>query len=154
MKDTNIDRLYAHRNNLVFPYVELINESTANYVKVEQNLEYLQYFFTAETTAKLSNLCIGYTACLVTPSIAVYSCSRNKNVVLFERDNRFRQTSGLKFVKYDLETGLTILNQRRYSNYIRFHAANEYNSQPGTLYHLLYYNGNVSNLQELYISIL
>ena len=114
MEANNIDRLYAHRNNLIFPYVELSYKNAEVYVQVEQNLEYLQYFFSAETTKSLADLCEGYTACLVTPSIAVRAYNDNKNVVLFERDNRFREKKGLKFVKYDLEKGLTEFTKRKY----------------------------------------
>ncbi|HAR87280.1 MAG TPA: hypothetical protein DCR69_16295 [Clostridium sp.] len=115
MNDNNIDRLYAHRNNLIFPYVELSYSNSEAYVKLNQNLEYMQYFFSVETTANLAELCEGYTACLVTPSIAQYAYKINKNIVLFERDNRFRENGGLKFVKYDLNTGLTKFLQNKYS---------------------------------------
>jgi len=101
MHDNNIDRLYAHRNNLIFPYVELSYSNSEAYVKLNQNLEYMQYFFSVETTANLAELCEGYTACLVTPSVAQYAYKINKNIVLFERDNRFRENGGLKFVKFD-----------------------------------------------------
>lgn len=114
MEDNNVDRLFAHRNNLIFPYVELSYKNSEVYVQVEQNLEYLQYFFSTETTKELAGLCEGYTACLVTPSIAVRAYNDNKNIVLFERDNRFREKGGLKFVKYDLEKGLTELTRRRF----------------------------------------
>jgi hypothetical protein len=114
MNDNNIDRLYAHRNNLIFPYVELSYSNSEAYVKLNQNLEYMQYFFSAETTANLAELCEGYTACLVTPSVAQYAYKTNKNIVLFERDNRFRENGGLKFVKYDLNIGLTKFLQNKY----------------------------------------
>lgn len=114
MNDNNIDRLYAHRNNLIFPYVELSYSNSEAYVKLNQNLEYMQYFFSVETTANLAELCEGYTACLVTPSIARYAYKINKNIVLFERDNRFRENGGLKFVKYDLNIGLTKFLQNKY----------------------------------------
>ncbi len=115
MKDNNIDRLYAHRNSLRFPYVEMSYSNSESYVKLDQNLEYMQYFFSAETTANLAKLCEGYTACLVTPSIAQYAYKMNKNIVLFERDNRFRENGGLKFVKYDLNIGLTKFMQNKYA---------------------------------------
>ncbi len=115
MNDNNIDRLYAHRNNLIFPYVELSYSNSEAYVKLNQNLEYMQYFFSVETTANLAELCEGYTACLVTPSVAQYAYKINKNIVLFERDNRFRENGGLKFVKYDLNIGLTKFLQNKYS---------------------------------------
>ena len=114
MNDNGIDRLYAHRNNLRFPYVELSYSNSESYVKMDQNLEYMQYFFSAETTATLAQLCEGYTACLVTPSIAQCAYKLNKNIVLFERDNRFRENGGLKFVKYDLNAGLTKFLLNRY----------------------------------------
>ena len=114
MNDNNIDRLYAHRNNLIFPYVELSYSNSEAYVKLNQNLEYMQYFFSVKTTTNLAELCEGYTACLVTPSVAQYAYKINKNIVLFERDNRFRENGGLKFVKYDLNTGLTKFLQNRY----------------------------------------
>jgi len=114
MKDNNIDRLFAHRNKLIFPYVELSYSNAESYVQLEQNLQNLQYFFSLETTKNLAQLCEGYTACLVTPSIAQYAHENNKNVVLFEMDNRFRQNRGLKFVKYDLNTGLTKLTKSKY----------------------------------------
>lgn len=114
MDDNEIDRLYAHRNNLMFPYVELSYHNGEAYVEVDQNLEYLQYFFTVETTKNLAALCVGYTACLVTPSVAQYAYKSGKNPILFERDNRFRDNGGCKFVKYDLNTGLTKLMQNRY----------------------------------------
>lgn len=114
MNDNNIDRLYAHRNNLIFPYVELSYSNSEAYVKLNQNLEYMQYFFSAETTANLAELCEGYTACLVTPSVAQYAYKINKNIILFERDNRFRENGGLKFVKYDLNIGLTKFLQNKY----------------------------------------
>lgn len=114
MKDNGIDRLFAHRNNLRFPYVELSYNNSESYIKLNQNLEYMQYFFSNETTLNLAELCEGYTACLVTPSIAQYAYKINKNVVLFERDNRFRENKGLKFVKYDLNTGLTKFIQNKY----------------------------------------
>lgn len=114
MNDNNIDRLYAHRNNLIFPYVELSYSNSEAYVKLNQNLEYMQYFFSAETTANLAELCEGYTACLVTPSVAQYAYKINRSIVLFERDNRFRENGGLKFVKYDLNIGLTKFLQNKY----------------------------------------
>ncbi|WP_346940646.1 hypothetical protein [uncultured Clostridium sp.] len=114
MNDNNIDRLYAHRNNLIFPYVEPSYSNSEAYVKLNQNLEYMQYFFSVETTANLGELCEGYTACLVTPSVARYAYKTNKNIVLFERDNRFRENGGLKFVKYDLNIGLTKFLQNKY----------------------------------------
>ncbi len=114
MNDNNIDRLYAHRNNLIFPYVELSYSNSEAYVKLNQNLEYMQYFFSVETTANLAELCEGYTACLVTPSVAQYAYKINKNIVLFERDNRFRENGGLKFVKFDLNIGLTKFLQNKY----------------------------------------
>ncbi|MEW8994647.1 hypothetical protein [Clostridium sp.] len=114
MNDNNIDRLYAHRNNLIFPYVELSYSNSEAYVKLNQNLEYMQYFFSVETTANLAKLCEGYTACLVTPSIARYAYKINKNIVLFERDNRFRENGGLRFVKYDLNIGLTKFLRNKY----------------------------------------
>ena len=115
MCDNGIDRLYAHRNNLRFPYVELSYCNREAYVKLDQDLEHSQYFFSTQTTASLAKLCQGYTACLVTPSIAAYAHKLEKNVVLFERDNRFRNNGGLKYVKYDLNTGLTKLLQNRYA---------------------------------------
>lgn len=114
MNHNNIDRLYAHRNNLIFPYVELSYSNSEAYVKLNQNLEYMQYFFSVETTANLAELCEGYTACLVTPSVAQYAYKINKNIVLFERDNRFRENGGLKFVKFDLNIGLTKFLQNKY----------------------------------------
>ncbi len=114
MNDNNIDRLYAHRNNLIFPYVELSYSNSEAYVKLNQNLEYMQYFFSVETTANLAELCEGYTVCLVTPSVAQYAYKINKNIVLFERDNRFRENGGLKFVKFDLNIGLTKFLQNKY----------------------------------------
>lgn len=116
MKDNNIDRLYAHRNDLRFPYVELSYKNSESYVNLEQNLEYMQYFFSMQTTEKLATLCKGYTACLVTPSIALNAYKSSKNVVLFERDNRFREKRGVKFVKYDLCTGLTKFTRSQYAN--------------------------------------
>ncbi len=115
MNDNNIDRLYAHRNSLRFPYVELSYNNSESYIKLNQNLEYMQYFFSVETTASLAELCEGYTACLVTPSIAQYAYKMNKSIVLFERDNRFRENGGLKFVRYDLNIGLTKFLQNKYS---------------------------------------
>ncbi|MDF2522484.1 MAG: hypothetical protein K0R31_125 [Clostridiales bacterium] len=114
MNDNDIDRLYAHRNNLMFPYVEQIYHNVKAYVEMDQNLEYLQYFFTVETTKQLADLCASYTACLVTPSVAQFAFKTGKNPILFERDNRFRENGGCKFVKYDLNTGLTKLMQNRY----------------------------------------
>lgn len=114
LKDNSIDRLFAHRNNLLFPYVELSFNPSKAYVELEENSEYLQYFFSAETTKKLAELCNGYTACLVTPSIAKYAYNINKKVVLFERDNRFRENKGLSYVKYDLHVGLTQFVKNRY----------------------------------------
>lgn len=114
MNTNNIDRLYAHRNNLRFPYVELSYNNTESYVLLNQHSEFMQYFFSVETTARLAELCVGYTACLVTPSVARYAHNLNKNIVLFERDNRFRENGGLKFVKYDLKKGLTKLLQNKY----------------------------------------
>lgn len=116
MKDNNIDRLFAHRNNVIFPYVELSYNNSESFIDLDQNLEYMQYFFSADTTKNLSKLCTGYTACLVTPSIAKYAHSTNKNVVLFERDNRFRKNDDLKFVKYDLYKGLTKFTANKYTN--------------------------------------
>ncbi|MDF2542467.1 MAG: hypothetical protein K0S47_2185 [Herbinix sp.] len=116
MRDNNIDRLFAHRNNLIFPYVELSEDHTEAYVDLDQNSEYMQYFFTSETTLNLSKLCGGYTACLVTPSVALCAYKASKNVILFERDNRFRENGGLKFVKYDLYKGLPKLLYNKYFN--------------------------------------
>lgn len=116
MDDNGIDRLFAHRNNLRFPYVELSYSNSEAYIKLNQNLEYMQYFFSVETTTNLANLCEGYTACLVTPSIAQHAHKVNKNVVLFDRDNRFRENKGLSFVKYDLYIGLTKFMKNKYSN--------------------------------------
>lgn len=115
MEENNIDRLYAHRNDLVFPYVELSYSNSESYVTLSENMEYMQYFFSKETTENLARLCEDYTACLVTPSVAQYAHSNNKNVVLFERDNRFRKNGGLKFVKYDLEKGLTKFQFNKYA---------------------------------------
>lgn len=125
MRDNNIDRLFAHRNDLKFPYVDLSYKNSETYVNLDQDLSYMQYFFSAETTKNLALLCEGYTACLVTPSVAAAHaemCAQQKianaakqKVVLFERDNRFRQKDGVKFVKYDLNTGLTKLTQRQYA---------------------------------------
>ncbi|WP_346929435.1 hypothetical protein [Clostridium sp.] len=114
MNDNSFDRLYAHRNNLIFPYVELSYSNSEAYVKLNQNLEYMQYFFSVETTANLAELCEGYTACLVTPSVAQYAYKINKNIVLFERDNRFRENGGLRFVKYNLNGGLTKFLRNEY----------------------------------------
>jgi hypothetical protein len=114
MEDNSIDRLYAHRNNLRFPYVELSYNNSEAYVKLDQNLEYMQYFFSYKTTATLAELCEGYTACLVTPSIAQYAYKLKKNIVLFDRDNRFRENGGLKYVKYDLNIGLSKFAKNRY----------------------------------------
>ncbi len=41
MNDNNIDRLYAHRNNLRFPYAELSYMNSESYVNVDQNMEYM-----------------------------------------------------------------------------------------------------------------
>lgn len=114
MKEVFFNRLYAHRNNLRFPYVELSYNNTESYVLLNQHSEFMQYFFSVETTARLAELCESYTACLVTPSVARYAHNLNKNIVLFERDSRFRENGGLKFVKYDLKKGLTKLLQNKY----------------------------------------
>lgn len=116
MRDNSIDRLYAHRNNLLFPYIELPDYHNEAYIGLEQDAEYMQYFFTVQTTMNLSKLCNGYTACLVTPSVARYAHKEGKNIILFERDNRFRENGGLKFVKYDLYKGLTKLLYNKYLN--------------------------------------
>lgn len=116
MEENQIDRLFAHRNNLQYPYVELSYKNNESYVMLDQNVQYMQYFFSHDTTAKLSELCEGYTACLVTPSIALYAQERNNKVVLFERDNRFRNVNGLKYVKYDLYKGLTQFIKSKYQN--------------------------------------
>lgn len=116
MRDNNIDRLFAHKNNLLFPYVELRENPADAYVDLSQNSEYMQYFFTIETTMILSKLCGNYTACLVTPSVARCAHKEGKNIVLFERDNRFRENGGLKYIKYDLNKGLTKLLYTRYLN--------------------------------------
>ena len=116
MEDNGIDRLYAHRNQLRFPYAELSFRKSEAYVDLKQNAEYLQYFFSVETTKRLTELCTGYTACLVTPSVAQCAYRNHKNVVLFERDNRFRENGGLKFVKYDLNKGLTKFVRNKYAN--------------------------------------
>jgi hypothetical protein len=116
MKDNNMDRLFAHKNGYLFPYVELTEVKQEAYVDLSQNIDNLQYFFTKDTTNQLSDLCIGYTACLVVPSIAVCAYEQNKNIVLFEMDNRFRQYKGMKFVKYDLHKGLNTLTNRKYGN--------------------------------------
>ncbi len=78
--------------------------------------ENLQYFFTENTTKQLAKLCVGYTACLVVPSVAVCANSLGKQVVLFEKDNRFRTNSGVKYIKYDLYAGLTKVNYRKFAN--------------------------------------
>lgn len=114
MSDNNIDRLYAHRNNCLFPYAFVVNEKEDSYVSIEQNQWNLQYFFTAGTTKELTALCQGYTACLVVPSIALCAYEENRNIVLFEIDNRFRQNGTLKYVKYDLNKGLNSLTVRKY----------------------------------------
>lgn len=116
MEDNGVDRLYAHRNQLRFPYAELSFGKSEAYVDFKQNAEYLQYFFSVETTMSLTELCTGYTACLVTPSVAQCAYRNHKNVVLFERDNRFRENRGLKFVKYDLNKGLTKFVRNKYVN--------------------------------------
>lgn len=116
MRDNNIDRLFAHRNKLLFPYVELQEYNSDAYVDLSQNTEYMQYFFNLETTRNLSKLCGNYTACLVTPSVAQHAHKEGKNIVLFERDNRFRENGGLRFIKYDLHKGLTKLLYTRYLN--------------------------------------
>ncbi|MDF2588660.1 MAG: hypothetical protein K0S41_2501 [Anaerocolumna sp.] len=114
MSDNDIDRLYAHRNNLIFPYTVLSNVKAEAYIELDQNLEYMQYFFTLETTRNLAGLCDGFTACLVTPSVAQCAFKERKNIILFERDNRFRENGGLKFVKYDLYKGLSKLLYNKY----------------------------------------
>lgn len=114
MNDNNIDRLFAHRNNYLFPYVEPPSENKTAYIEMEQNRSNLQYFFSAETTQMLTELCMGYTACLVVPSVAVCAYDSGKNVVLFELDNRFRTNGGVKFVKYDLYKGLNNLTVRKF----------------------------------------
>ncbi|WP_055667017.1 hypothetical protein [Desnuesiella massiliensis] len=81
MGDNGIDRLFAHRNKLRFPYVELSYNNVESYIKLDQNLEYMQYFFSFETTVKLAQLCKGYTACLVTPSIAHYAQKIHKRII-------------------------------------------------------------------------
>jgi hypothetical protein len=116
MRDNNIDRLFAHRNNLIFPYVKLPDYPVEPYVDLDEDLEYKQYFFTLETTRNLSKLCNDNTACLVTPSVAQCAYKEGKNIVLFERDNRFREKGGLKFVKYDLYKGLSKLLYNKYLN--------------------------------------
>lgn len=116
MRDNKIDRLFAHKNNLLFPYVELQEYNSDAYIDLSQNNEYKQYFFTTKTTFNLSKLCGGYTACLVTPSVAQFAHKEGKNIVLFERDNRFRENGGLKYIKYDLYKGLTKLLYNRYLN--------------------------------------
>lgn len=116
MNDNVIDRLYAHRNSLRFPYAELSYTNSQGYINLEQNQEYLQYFFSQETTKELALLCEGYTACLVTPSIAQYAYQSKRKVVLFERDNRFRENKGLNYVKYDLNKGLTKYIQNKYTH--------------------------------------
>ncbi len=63
----------------------------------------------------MARLCDGFTACLVTPSVAKYAFELKRNIVLFERHNRFRENGGLKFVKYDLYQGLTKLLQNKYA---------------------------------------
>jgi uncharacterized pyridoxamine 5'-phosphate oxidase family protein len=115
MEHNNVDRLFAHRNNLIFPYVELSYKNSEAYVELDQNLQNMQYFFSLDTTKKLASMCAGYTACLVTPSIALCAAESNQNVVLFECDNRFRQNRNVKFVKYDLYTGLTEFTKRQYA---------------------------------------
>ncbi len=116
MTENGIDRLFAHRNKERFPYTELSYLNSEPYVKLDADLDHMQYFFSAETTVKLADLCEGYTACLVTPSVAQCAYKANKNIVLFERDNRFRENGGLKFVKYDLDTGLTKLLHKKYEH--------------------------------------
>lgn len=116
MEDNGVDRLYAHRNQLRFPYAELSYSKSEAYVDLKQNAQYLQYFFSVETTKSLAELCTGYTACLVTPSVAQCAYRNHKNVVLFERDNRFLENGGLKFVKYDLNKGLTKFVRNKYAN--------------------------------------
>jgi 16S rRNA G966 N2-methylase RsmD len=108
--------LFAHKNNLIFPYVELQEYSSDAYIEIGQNIEYMQYFFTMETTFNLTKLCNDYTACLVTPSVAQCAYKEGKNIVLFEQDNRFRENKGLKYIKYDLYKGLTKLLYNRYLN--------------------------------------
>ncbi|HWT76880.1 MAG TPA: hypothetical protein VN258_19440, partial [Mobilitalea sp.] len=49
-------------------------------------------------------------------SVARYAYQEGKNIVLFERDNRFRENGGMKFVKYDLYKGLTKLMHNKYLN--------------------------------------
>ena len=114
MEENNIDRLFAHRNNFIYPYHELAKEAPPAYVSVTQNRCNSQYFFSAETTEKITALCRGYTACLVVPSIAICAYDKGKNIVLFEMDNRFRSNGELKFVKYDLYKGLHKLTVRKY----------------------------------------
>lgn len=113
MQDNHIDRLYAHRNDLRFPYVELSYKNSETFIQMDQRYKFMQYFFSLETTVQLAELCIGNTACLVTPSIAVYSHQRGKNVTLFENDTRFKQEV-TKFVKYDLNIGLTKFTYGKY----------------------------------------
>lgn len=116
MEDNYIDRLFAHRNNLIFPYVKLSYENTELSVELTQNLQHMQYFFSLKTTKELAELCQGYAACLTTPSVAQYAYEEGRNIVLFEMDNRFREKKGMKFVKYDLNTGLTKFTERKYAN--------------------------------------
>ncbi len=119
MEDNTMDRLFAHRNECVYPYHEFIKEPPPAYVSMIQNRCNLQYFFSAETTKRLTELCRGYTACLVVPSIAMCANDSGKNIVLFEMDNRFRASHELKFVKYDLYKGLNQFTERKYGKRFR-----------------------------------
>lgn len=116
MKDNYIDCLYANRNQCLFPYHSIMKQKSDQYLTLQQNRSNLQYFFTEDTTLRLAQLCEGYVACLVVPSIAVYAYSQGRHLVLFEKDNRFRSKKEMKYVKYDLNLGLNPLIRRRYEH--------------------------------------
>lgn len=115
MESNQINRLFAFKNQMVFPYAELLPKQEDPFIEMEQKREDQQYFFTLQTTQSLADLCHGYTACLATPSIALYASEKGANIVLFEQDSRFRNMDNLKYVKYDLYKGLNPLTKRKYS---------------------------------------
>ncbi len=75
---------------------------------IVENQSNEQYFFDNETILRLTNLAVGYTACLCTPSVgeALIKCGR-RDVFVFDADARLvtLYPEG-QFYLYDLQRGL------------------------------------------------
>lgn len=72
----------------------------------DENRANEQYFYTPETTRALVNLCVGRTACLFTPSVALAASIDGKETIAFDVDKRFQSVLGSSYQYYDANKGI------------------------------------------------